>query len=97
MTYNFNADEVFAIAERIEVNGGKFYRKAAELVTDERTREVLLDLAVMEDGHENFFAGLREEFAGEDGGSLNFDPDGEAEAYLKAFADGHRLHLEIYR
>ena len=89
MAYNFNADEVFAIAEQIEVNGGKFYRKAAEIVEDSSTRQVLLDLAAMEDEHEVFFGGLRAELEKEIGGPLSFDPEGEAAMYLKAFADGH--------
>ena len=89
MAYNFNADEIFAIAEQIEVNGGKFYRKAAQMVEEESTKKVLLDLAAMEDEHEVFFGGLRAELEAEIGAPLTFDPEGEAANYLKAFADGH--------
>ena len=35
MSYDFNADEIFEIAEQIERNGAKFYRTAAESVADE--------------------------------------------------------------
>lgn len=89
MAYNFNADEVFSIAEQIEVNGGKFYRQAAQVVSNEGTRKTLQDLAAMEDEHEVFFGGLRAELEAAEGQPLTFDPEGEAETYLKAFADGH--------
>jgi rubrerythrin len=89
MAYNFSADEVFAIAEQIEVNGGKFYRQAAEVVDNGSTRKTLQDLAAMEDEHELFFAGLRAELEAAEGEPLTFDPEGEAATYLKAFADGH--------
>ncbi len=89
MTFNLNADEVFAIAEQIEVNGGKFYRKAADAVDYASTRKTLLELAAMEDDHEHFFAGLRSALLSEGGGQLAIDPDDEAASYLRAFADGH--------
>ena len=34
MSYDFNADEIFEIAEQIERNGAKFYRNAAESIAD---------------------------------------------------------------
>ena len=39
----FNADEVFEMAEQIEVNGARFYRAAAEKFP--ALSEMLLDLA----------------------------------------------------
>ncbi len=95
MAQTFNADEVYEIAERIEVNGGKFYRKAAELVDDEDAKDVMLRLAVMEDQHEAFFAKLREEVKKPGGGDWSVDPDGEAAQYLKAFADGHVFDVNV--
>ena len=89
MAYTFNADEVFEIAERIEVNGGKFYRRAAEMIEDAEAKELMLRLAAMEDDHERFFSALRAQAKKNDGEDLGFDPDGEAAAYLQAFADGH--------
>ncbi|MBF0205078.1 MAG: rubrerythrin, partial [Desulfamplus sp.] len=35
MAYNFNADEIFKVAIRIEENGAAFYRKAASLQKEE--------------------------------------------------------------
>ncbi len=31
--YDFSADDVFAMAQQMEINGEKFYRKAAESVS----------------------------------------------------------------
>ncbi|MCP4679790.1 MAG: ferritin family protein [Deltaproteobacteria bacterium] len=89
MTFNLNADEVFAIAEQIEINGGKFYGQAADAVDYASTKKTLLDLAAMEDDHERFFAGLRSTLQSQSGGPWTIDPNDEAANYLKAFADGH--------
>ncbi len=87
----FNADEVFEMAEEIERNGSKFYRKAASKFP--ALRKLLLDLAVMEDQHEKIFAALRTELSGEETESPVFDPDGEAQMYLRVMADGHVFNL----
>ena len=84
---NFNADDVFEMAERIERNGGRFYRAAAESA-EGQTKQLLLDLAVMEDEHEQTFAGMRAELAALEKKSLTFDPDDVAGQYLQAMADG---------
>jgi rubrerythrin len=89
MEKRFSADDVFAIAEQIEVNGGEFYRKAADIVKDPAAKEMMLKLAAMEDDHKRFFAGLREQLKRPDGEPWEIDPDGEATRYLKAFAEGH--------
>ena len=87
----FNADEVFEMAEQIERNGGKFYRKAASKFP--ALRKLLLDLAAMEDKHEKIFAAMRTELSGEEAESPVFDPDGEAQMYLRVMADGHVFNL----
>lgn len=43
MSFNFNADEIFEMAEEIERNGAKFYRKAAEGSVSEKNRKCSLD------------------------------------------------------
>lgn len=43
MMYNFNAAEVFKVAIRIEENGAKFYRRAAELQTDPKNKKFLIE------------------------------------------------------
>lgn len=49
MVLDFNADEIFQIAEQIERNGARFYRSAALLGFDKGTKQKLLELAKMED------------------------------------------------
>ena len=59
MSYDFNADDVLAMAEQMEINGGKFYRTAAEATSDRANKEFLLELAAMEDQHEKTFIAMR--------------------------------------
>jgi len=87
MEYDFNADEVFEMAEQLERNGAAFYRKAAEDITDPSEEELLLKLAAMEDGHEKTFAVLRKELCGKEKEPMIFDPNGENVLYLRAMAD----------
>jgi rubrerythrin len=87
MSIDFNADEVFEIAEQIERNGAKFYRKAAESITDSNAKEFLIDLAKMEDDHEKMFKSMRAELSQDEKVVTTFDPDGDAERYLRALAD----------
>ncbi len=85
MGLDFNADEIFEMAEQIERNGGIFYRKAAESVDGEE-KEFLLGLAKMEDDHEVTFAALRKELNDKEKASTTFDPEEEAAQYLNALA-----------
>jgi len=87
MSIEFNADEVFEIADRIEENGAAFYRKAAAIVKDSKTRLLLLDLAAMEERHRETFGELRAALS-KKGWAPAFDPDGQSEMYLRAIADG---------
>lgn len=86
MALDFNADEIFEMAEQIERNGAVFYRKAAETVTGEE-KDFLLELAKMEDDHEVTFKALRKELSAAQKESATFDPDDMAPQYLKALAD----------
>jgi rubrerythrin len=83
----FSADEIFEIAEQIERNGAKFYRKAAELAEGDN-RDLLLRLAEMEDNHITAFEAMRDEYARADKKSDVVDADDEATLYLRAAADG---------
>ena len=87
MSYDFNADEIFAMAEQIERNGAKFYRTAAENVTDPAAKELLTGLAAMEDEHEKTFALLRAELSAGEKTATVFDPQSESALYLRALAD----------
>ena len=57
----FNIDETFEIAEQIERNGARFYRKAAGIFEASRAKSLLMDLAAMEDRHEKLFKEMRQE------------------------------------
>ena len=83
----FNADEVFEMAEQIERNGGKFYRAAAKKFP--AVSKVLLGLAAMEDEHLKTFADMRAELSGTELDEPVFDPDGQAQMYLRVMADGN--------
>jgi rubrerythrin len=89
MTVPPTADEIFEIAEQIERNGSRFYRRAAQGVTDSRARQVLLDLAAMEDEHERVFAAMRGELLEQERAPRVPDPYGEAILYVRGMADGH--------
>jgi len=87
MNYEFNADEIFKMAEQMERNGARFYRNAAEGVTDEKNRDMLLKLAAMEDDHEKTFAEMRAALTDQEKVANIFDPEGESILYLKALVD----------
>ncbi|HRS71257.1 MAG TPA: ferritin family protein, partial [Anaerohalosphaeraceae bacterium] len=63
MAITFNADEIFEMAEEIERNGAAFYREAAAKASREDIKKMLLDLAAMEEGHEQTFAQMRKKLS----------------------------------
>jgi len=87
MMYDFNADDIFEMAEQMERNGAAFYRTAAEAVKDDQGKEILLKLAAMEDDHEKTFAQMRSQLKAAEKTPTVFDPQGDAAAYLRALAD----------
>jgi rubrerythrin len=87
MIYDFNADDIFEMAEQMERNGAKFYRTAAQAVDADDAKAFLLNLAAMEDDHEKIFAAMRAELNSTQKSATVFDPDGEAVHYLRALAD----------
>lgn len=94
MAIPFNADEIFEIAEQIERNGGKFYRAAAEKFP--AVRELLLELAKWEGVHEKTFAKMRAELpSGDAADPPVFDPDDQAQMYLRVMANGHIFNPNV--
>ena len=85
--YDFSADEVFAMAEQMEINGEKFYRNAADSVSEQANKELLIQLAEMEVNHGRIFKALRSELSAKEKETTVFDPQGEAALYLRALAD----------
>jgi len=90
MAFGFNADEILQMAERIERNGARFYRRAAEACqADDASKAAFLELAEMEDGHERTFAEMRAALGSAETQTSTFDPQGETAAYLEAMADAN--------
>jgi rubrerythrin len=87
MSYDFNADDIFEIAEQLERNGAAFYRDAADAVDDSDIKAFLLEFAAMEDEHEKTFINLRKELTAAEKTPTVFDPNNDAALYLKALAD----------
>jgi len=92
MVMPFNADEVFEMAEQIERNGARFYRAAAKKIPE--VSQVFSDLAAMEDEHEKTFAAMRSELSGTEVVPPVFDPDGQAQMYLRVMADEHVVNVK---
>lgn len=90
----FNADEILKIAERIEENGVVFYKKAMDLFSDEHSRDILESLANMELAHKKVFSDMRKGLTEEEKSQTSFDPEGLADEYLKAFADGYVFPID---
>ena len=94
MSITFNAFEIFEMAEQIERNGVKFYRKAAQGISDQEASRMLMDLADMEVEHEKTFADMRKQLSEREREPITFDPDNEVALYLQAMADGHVFDLK---
>ena len=93
MSITFNAFEIFEMAEQIERNGVKFYRKAAQNISDRKMRQMLLNLADMETEHEKTFADMKNQLSDEARELKVFDPENEMALYLQAMANGHVFNL----
>jgi rubrerythrin len=89
MAYDFNINEIFEMAIRIEENGARFYRKAAENQSDDINREMLEKLAVMEDHHKLTFEKMKKTLSDAEQTETVFDPNEESSQYLAAMADTH--------
>lgn len=88
MSIHFNAAEIFEMAEEIERNGAKFYRKAAGQASNEEAKNRLSSLAAMEDQHEQTFSSMRAQLSQNEKSPVAFDPENQAVLYLQAMADG---------
>ncbi len=87
MPFNFNADEVFKIAEEIEENGRDFYKKASDEIKDRSYKDLLLGLSNMEFDHYKTFSSMRASLSEKEKQPAVFDPLNETVKYLKALAD----------
>jgi len=89
----YNADEVFEMAIRIEVNGEKFYAEAAEIINEPKAKEMLQRLRAMEVEHQKVFSDLRKKLSDKASEPIVFDPNGEVGQYLQAAADSHVFNM----
>lgn len=87
------ADDVFAMAVRIEENGKAFYAGLAEKAQDWQLKDLFSELARMEDGHIQQFKALRGDLPQSSADTV-WDPEGLASAYLEATADTHVFTVE---
>ncbi len=94
MAIRFTADEVLQIAEQIERNGARFYRLAAERVSEEQGQDLLLRLSEWELRHEQTFAAMRAALPEKAREAITYDPAGELPMYLRAMAD--RRIFDVY-
>ncbi len=93
MPVTFQPNEIYTMAVQIERNGSEFYRKAAENATDASLRQTLLDLAAMEDDHEQTFQQMKDRLPGP--GTATADPMGEGGLYLQAMVEGKIFDLSV--
>lgn len=87
MSFDFNADDIFEMAEQIERNGVAFYKTASENVADPQSRKLLTDLSQMEEQHVKFYASMRATLSEKEKTVTVFDPENEGIQYLRALAD----------
>ncbi len=96
MGYAFNLDEIFAMAEEIERNGARFYRRAADITAEPEAKKLFTELARWEDGHERLFQHLRDDLVSAEAATPTvFDPMGDAELYLQAMAEQHVFRRDL--
>ena len=89
------ADDVFAMAVRIEENGNAFYIGAAKQTDDPNVKRLFEDLALMEEAHILTFKSIRSDLPGAFPADAVWDPEGLAESYLQATADTHIFTAEV--
>ena len=87
MGLNFNADEIFEMAEEIERQGAKFYSEASAKASDSNIKQFFHELSTMEAKHIKIFADMRKELSEAEKEESTYDPDNEAAMYLKTMAD----------
>ncbi len=88
----FNADEVFQMAQDMEVAGAKYYRDAASLFPDHPRAHMLTMLARMEEEHFKQFGAVREQVKRAVRLPEVWDPEGEAAQYLRALSERKVFH-----
>jgi rubrerythrin len=86
MVIEFNAFEVFEIAEKIERNGSRFYHRAAELFDNPVAHEMFLELANWEAKHIEVFADMRRQLNEQSRELRTFKPENKVLPDAQAMA-----------
>jgi|LSQX01.3.fsa_nt_gb rubrerythrin len=89
MPITFNAADALEMAIQNERKAAKFYRRAARLFADRERWGFLLELADMEDRHEQVFIAMLEKLSAAEKQPTAYDPMDEAALFLEAMAAGH--------
>jgi rubrerythrin len=91
MGIQFNADEVFQLAETIEANAAAYYRRAAELHGETKGAdvEIFFRLAAVEDEHQATFAAMRRTLSDRMREETASDPYLEAYLYVEELGGSH--------
>ncbi len=90
MAVEFNADEIFEIAEDKEQDAAAFYHTAAQAVDYPAGKQLLEELAGWEEKHERLFSDLRGRLQQQHTEQTAFDPYGEEALYLRSLAQQSR-------
>jgi rubrerythrin len=61
MSFNLNANELFQIGVQFEINGQRFYERAAKNISDPSAKKVFSDLSRRESEYIELFKKLRTE------------------------------------
>jgi len=94
----FGIDKIFEMAKNMELDGAQFYRQAVEKTSNDDIKQVLLDLAAMEDGHLKIFEQMRKELSKQN--KNLFSADNQVALYLKNMTDnrgGERIRSPLER
>ena len=84
---DFSADEIFEMAQQIERNGARFYRRAASAAKAPGSGPFFQKLAAMEENHEKVFGQMREGLTAAERMKRISDPENQGLSYLRAWAD----------
>jgi rubrerythrin len=87
MSFNFNADDILEMAERLERTGANFYGEASANTPNPKTKQMLIQLSQMEQDHEKTYKELRASLKEDEKVATAFDPENESVLYLRALAD----------
>lgn len=93
MSVHFSFEEILDMAVQLERNGADFYRRAEKEMNDQKIRQLLLELASLEDEHKKIFENMRNNLTEQERGSNLFDPDNQTSLYLQAFVDGRIFNV----